>query len=504
MKMNHKNKILLWGGAALLLVVSGVLAWFFIPSLHMPGAPATDYWPTDGWRTSTPEEQGFDSAKLAEGLQILRDKHIAIDSLLIIRNGYVILDAYFYPYDGSFPHNMASVTKSVTTTLIAIAADQGKLQLDQPMVSYFPNRVIANLDELKKSITVRNLTGMVNGMESGCLEGDEPTLDAMRSTPDWVQAALDRKMAAEPGKNFCYDSPGMHLLSAILQETTGMTEFEFAQKNLFEPLGIRDVFWESDPQGYTHGWGDLHLKPEDAAKLGYLWLNHGVWNGKQIVPAVWVTDSVKVHAMTGQKDKYGYGWWVSADNYFALGRGGQHVKVYPSVKGIVVTTASNFDYAQLDPILAMVFVDPQKPLPANPEGVVKLNELLTQLMQGPTSQPAALLPETAKSISGTNYICGPNKGGFTNLRFVFTDPIEATLYMKLNSMDVIWQIGLDGKFRLGPNGQGLRGYWEDAQTFYLEIFDTGLQTRQLIFRGNQLEVVIPEFGLTVECQVQNP
>jgi CubicO group peptidase (beta-lactamase class C family) len=399
---------------------------------------------------------------------------------------------------------MASVTKSVTTTLIAIAADQGKLQLDQAMTTYFPDRTIANLDDLKKSITVRNLAGMVNGMQSGCLNGDEPTLNTMRSQPDWVQAALDRKMVARPGIKFCYDSPGMHLLSAILQATTGMTEFDFARQNLFEPLGIRELSWESDPQGYTHGWGDLHLRPEDAAKVGYLWLHGGVWEGRQIVPAAWVADSIQVHAKTGRKDNYGYGWWVSDDNYSAMGRGGQNVRIYPALNVIVVTTASEFDYATIERRLAAAFVDPEKPLPANPAGVASLNALLTRIIQAPTNQTAGTLPEIATKISGKNYLCETNSAGITKLRFTFNDPAQASMYMQQNALDVVWPIGLDGKFRLSPTGQGLRGYWKDPQTFTLEIFDIGTLTRHLHFDGDRLEVDIPEVGLTLKCQIHNP
>jgi len=318
------------------VVILTLLAIVLISRVRKPEQVSTQtYWPTQGWRTSTPEEQGFDSGKLAEGLQAIQEKNIRIESLLIIRNGYVVLDAYFYPYDGTFPHDLASVTKSVMTTLIGIAADQGKIQLDQPMVSFFPNRTIANLDARKEQVTVRHLAGMVNGFQSGCMADDEKTLDAMRASADWVQSALDRKMVREPGVRFCYDSPGMHLLSAILQEATGMTALDFARQNLFEPLGISEAIWEPDPQGHTHGWGDLHLKPRDAAKLGYLWLNRGVWEGKQIVSASWVEDSVTAHSHTGEDD-YGYGWWVSEDSYYALGRGGQHIKVYPSLKAILV------------------------------------------------------------------------------------------------------------------------------------------------------------------------
>ena len=107
----------------------------------------------------------------------------------------VILDAYFYPYDGTTTHDMASVTKSVMTTLIGIAAGQGKLDLDQPIVSFFPDRTIANLDERKEHITVRHLVSMLNGFVSGCLSGDVSTIQKMMAQPDWVQAALDREMA---------------------------------------------------------------------------------------------------------------------------------------------------------------------------------------------------------------------------------------------------------------------------------------------------------------------
>lgn len=290
------------------------------------------------WPRSTPEEQGLDSVKLADGLQSLRDKNLPIDSLLIVRNGHLVLDAYFYPYDDSVPHKLASVTKSVMTTLIGIAVDQGKTELDQPMLSFFPDRTIANLDARKEHVTVRHLVSMRNGFQSGCLAGDEPTLNAMRANPDWVQAALDRKVVQESGTAFCYDSPGMHLLSAILQEATGMTALEFARRNLFEPLGIREVYWQPDPQGYSHGWGDLYLTPRDVAKIGQLWLNGGVWEGKQVVSASWVTDAVQARS-SGGMDQYGYGWWVSEDDYYAMGRGGQAIKVHPAYNAVIVTTA---------------------------------------------------------------------------------------------------------------------------------------------------------------------
>jgi CubicO group peptidase (beta-lactamase class C family) len=151
------------------------------------------------------------------------------------------------------------------------------------MVSFFPDRVIANLDERKDRITIRHLASNRNGFESGCLAGDEPTLDKMRSKPDWVQAALDRRVVKEPGTDFCYDSPGMHLLSAILQKATGMTALEFARQNLFEPLASARC--TGNQTTGLHPWlGRLHLKPRDSQDR----LSMAQWRpvgGKQIVSA---------------------------------------------------------------------------------------------------------------------------------------------------------------------------------------------------------------------------
>ena len=181
------------GGVTLVL-----LAIVLVPRLNQPQSISTEtkVQPAN-WPASTPEEHGFDSNKLADGLLALHEQGTQIDSLLVLRNGTLVLDAYFAPYNRTIPHNLASVTKSVMTTLVGIAADQGKLQLDQPVLSFFPERTIANRDARKEAMTVRHLAGMVNGFQSGCLAGDVATINAMRANPDWVQAALNRKVIAD-------------------------------------------------------------------------------------------------------------------------------------------------------------------------------------------------------------------------------------------------------------------------------------------------------------------
>ncbi len=246
------------------LVLMVAVVAVLVPRSRPVPAPS---WPTAGWRTSTPEDQGLDSARLAEALLTIQQSGMHIHSLLLVRNGALVLDASFYPYDGSTPHELASVTKSVMTTLIGIAADRGSLKLDQPMVSFFHDRQIANRDARKERVTVAHLASMSSGLE--CVaEPDEPTLDEMRASQDWVQFVLDRKVVTEPGSTFVYCSPGMHLLSAILTESTGTSTLDFARQHLFDPLGIREVYWPQDPRGYYLGGGDIHLHPRDAAKLG--------------------------------------------------------------------------------------------------------------------------------------------------------------------------------------------------------------------------------------------
>ncbi|MCE7980016.1 MAG: class C beta-lactamase-related serine hydrolase [Caldilinea sp. CFX5] len=474
-------------------------------------------WPTQAWPTSTPEEQGIDAAKLADGLQAIRRQGLNLHSVLIVRNGKLVLDATFYPYDGKAVHDVASVTKSIMTTLIAMAADQGKLNLDDPLLSFFPDRTIANRDARKEAITVRHLTSMSSGLDCTAAN-DEQTLREMEQSKDFVQFTLDRKMISVPGQHFVYCSPGMHLLSAILQQATGMTALEFAQQNLFEPLGIQAVIWPTDPQGYNHGWGDLHLQPRDMAKIGFLWLNHGEWAGKQLVPRQWVAASVKTQLKTGGNDDYGYGWWITGaeGEYAAIGRGGQRIQVWPAINAILVMTGGGVDIDDIEPLLSPAFADLSKPLPANPAGVTQLQAALAAVAQPPTPQPVAPLPALAPAISGKIFIMAPNPLGIDKMGVTFNDSAEATLQIAFGDSAIgSWPVGLDGVYRFFPGDydlpQGLRGQWVDDATFVAEydnIANNDHLFLRLHFAGDHLTVesqeTAHELGVRFEGELQNP
>jgi CubicO group peptidase (beta-lactamase class C family) len=492
MKTIRKSKAWWSAGAAFLLILLMVLAYIFLHERSsLPTLPAPDHWPTDGWQTTTPEEQGFDSVKLAEGLSAIQKAGIPIHSLLLIRDGRILLETYFYPYDGQAPHSTSSITKSITTTLIGIAIDQGKLSLDDRMVSFFPEYTIAALDARKKAITIRHLASMSAGMECSGLP-DELTVAEMETSPDWVQFALDRPMAYEPGKHWEYCGLFMHLLSAILEKATGMPAQEFARLNLFEPLGIQAGTWPMDPQGVNMGAGNLRLYPTDMAKLGLLWLQRGKWDGRQVVSSGWVRESVVKRFQTGG-DSYGYGWWISdgltGPSYDAVGSGGQRITVDPNLNLVLVTTGGGLNVDDVIAYLVSAFVDLRKPLQANPSGDAQLARLVATLPQPPQPQPVPPLPAKAMEISGKVFLFDSNPFLLESLRLDFNTSAEATVQFGFTDgqQTPAAPLGLDGLYRMTPGLNldrafhvfadfkdmtvGLRGAWVDENTFQLE-YDT--------------------------------
>ena len=484
-----------------------------IVGLLFPFIPASAQ-PTD-WPSGTPEEHGLDSNAVADMLLSLQKDVPGLHSVLVLRDGEVIVDASFYPYDGSTPHEMASVTKSVMTTLIGIAADRGFLRLDQPMVSFFPGREIANLDARKEAVTVADLASMTSGLDC-TWQPDEPTLAQMVATDDWVGFALNRPMVADPGTRWEYCSPDMHLLSAILTEATGMTALDFGWRYLFGPLGMREVNWPADHQD---GWGDIYLFPRDAAKLGQLWLDGGKWNGQQVVSQEWVTMSVTPVSRTpDDEDDYGYGWWVEHESevggeFRAVGRSGQHIVVYPALGVMVVTTGGGtFDSGDVTDRLGATVVDLEAPggIPANPEGVARLNEVVAGLLKPPSAQPVAPLPVMAATVSGVTYTFPDNPLEIASIHVVFDGSDEAVLELGLEDGRVVTgPVGLDGDYRFTSYDYGfplaLRGMWVDEDTFQFEwneIANRDVYLLELTFTSDAVSIEAREITHHAGVQVK--
>ena len=202
-----------------------------------------DYWPTKGWRNASPESQGMDSNLLKNMLDQIWEKDLDIHSVLVVRNGYIVLDAYSYSRDADDKHNIYSCTKSVMSVLIGIAIDKGYINgVNQPALSFFKKRTAKNLDADKKAMTLEHVLTMTTGLE--CRDSylySWSGLNQMMASDDSVQFMIDLPMAEAPGTRFEYCNGASFLLSAILQEQTGMNALTFAHKHLFGPLGISET-----------------------------------------------------------------------------------------------------------------------------------------------------------------------------------------------------------------------------------------------------------------------
>lgn len=291
------------------------------------------------WPVSDPASQGMDPRLLEEMQATIQSERIPLHSLLILRNGQIVFEEYYDKNTPETQHVQFSVTKSVISTLIGIAIDQGKLEgIDRKVVDFFPGKTFSAPDPRKAEMTIEDLLTMTSGLD---WNEENSSFGALYRSSDWSKWVLDLPMAAEPGQAFSYCSGCSHVLSVILQEATGENPRDFADQYLFQPLGITDYEWETDPDGTPIGGWGLSLTPRDMARLGALYLNEGTWGGVQIISPGWVKAATTARVQTGGRLGYGYQWWIydTYNAYTALGRDGQAIFVSPDLDLIVVTTA---------------------------------------------------------------------------------------------------------------------------------------------------------------------
>lgn len=373
----------------------GVLTSFTF--LHSHAMESDVIYPAEEWTISTPEQQGIQSRLLVEMVQHISEYSFQIHSVLIVRNGNIVLDSYFWPLSSEIQHPIYSCTKSIMSALIGIAVDKGYIQsVNQPIADFFPN-LAAGMDDLKKSITLEDVLMMASGLDckDSYLYGWAGLYD-MGASSDWAQYILDLSMVAPPGSKFEYCNGLSYLLSVIIQNATKMKTLDFAVKYLFEPLGIKDIIWPTSPQGVTVGWGKMQLKPHDMARFGWLYLNKGCWGGRQIVPSTWVQASTRRHIDAELFDHYGYQWWVdSAGYYMAVGYKGQRIFIIPEKDMVVVFTGNLTGSESLIPKqLLDSFIIPavtsDNALPQNTADNSRLDEIVNNVAQEPKEPMAGI------------------------------------------------------------------------------------------------------------------
>jgi hypothetical protein len=352
--------------------------------LQQPAAP----WPGDTWPIATPASQGL-RAELFEAIDndVRAGVYGHVDRLFVTRHGRAVFDRtyprdyagisrdrvspigcgagctdpsrmhqynYFHPtwhplWQGRPVHSLQSVTKSVAATLVGIAIGRGEVTPpNRPFLPYFTDYDLARVDPRLHRSTLHDLLTMRSGIEWH--EHDRPlditnTTFALELTADWIQFTLDQPMDADPGTKWVYNSGGSHLMSGIIRQATGQFIDDYAREHLFGPIGIRDFHWKRTPSGHPDTEGGLYLGAEDLARIGYLYLRDGMWNGRRVLPEGWVAGATSRHTTANAAWDYGYQWWImqrgGAEVWAGRGFGGQLLLVVPSRDVVAVVLAWN-------------------------------------------------------------------------------------------------------------------------------------------------------------------
>ncbi len=474
---------------------------------HEPEPP--DYWPTEAWQSASPESQGVSSARLADALDWVADHQAAIHSLTVVRHGRLVLDACFNGYTAGTPHEVGAITQSVLGTLTGVALAQGQLKsLDQKVLDFFPDHQVERADARRGQLSLRDLLTQQSGI-SWVTQPTEVSLSNMTQTVDWVHFMLSQPMADEPGRTFVDNGGAAHLLSALLTRATGLSAADYAQDRLFGPMGIHPGPWPLGPQKrYSHGWGGLHLTPHDLARLGLLYLQHGRWEDRQLVPDTWIEAATSRQVQLKGDAGFGYLWWIEDEPegmFTARGRGGQRLMVWPDKQAIVVITGGGLDPAPLVPLLAAA-LQSEAPLPENPDGGSLLARARQRAETGasPTPLPEALAPAAARGVSGRCFVLAENPFALEELTLTFRDPTEAMLLLKSahyaeENRLVRFVIGMDGVPRTAAGRFGLPaaavGQWTSDNTFEADIDEIANINRfhlRLVFSSGSVRGTLSE------------
>lgn len=311
----------------------------------------------DGWDISTAAEQGLDTARLYEMYQEASQiSHLY--SLIIVKNGFLVAEAYFNGKGVYDANSIASVTKSVVSALAGIALEQNILSgVNQKMLDFFPEINWAAQDSRKSLITLQQILQMRSGYPWEEFEG---YLDMLLHNNAWIPYLAEFPLTSDPGTQFGYSNFTVHMMGIILARASEQSLLQFGNTHLFNPLGVSVPYWPTDAYGYYYGSGDIYFTPRHMARFGLLYLNRGLYRGNRIIPEQWIEDSFESYSTTTYETdilesirglEYGYLWWSGTSGSrrfnFAWGHGGQLVCILDDLN-MVIVTAANALVGQID------------------------------------------------------------------------------------------------------------------------------------------------------------
>lgn len=351
---------------------------------------------------ATPESQGVSPAAVLDFIDSADRTIDAMHGFVLVRHGKVVAEGWWTPYDAETPHALYSLSKSFTSTAVGLAIAEGKLRVSDPVLGFFPDDAPKEPSKNLESMRVADLLRMSTGHQA------EPPVAATTDKP-WTATFLAQAVPFKPGTHFLYNTPATYMLSATVQKATGETVLDYLRPRLFDPLAIRNPSWGTSPQGVTLGGYGLSIRTEDIAKFGQLYLQRGVWEGKQLVPEAWVAEATARQTSNGSNPKsdwdqgYGYQFWRSRNGAFrGDGAFGQYCIVLPDQDAVI---AINSGVRDMQAVLDLVW---DKLLPALQSSALPDDETSRKALQdrlgrlslptvegtGPSHEAASLAAKT--------------------------------------------------------------------------------------------------------------
>lgn len=430
-------------------------------------------------------KRGINSEKLYKFLQYVKDGPQKVHSLLILYNGSVITDINFYPYHRDVSYYLNCCTASIISVLTGIALEEGLLgSLQDKVSSYFPEYASCFQEDFKKDIALEHLLLMTSGLvwdDVNNIFGEHNYDNRMHNSEDPVKFILEQPMKEQPGKsyNHCLGTP--HLLSAILQKVTGMSTAEYAEEKLFKPLGITGTQWFTDKNGICTGGNGLVMTAGGLAKIGQLYLNHGIWEGRRLVPESWISRSTGRHAETpsGPWSFYGSGYLWNINRfggYSAKGVSGQYMAVVPNLNLVAVMIAELTPQELFWPETLMeTFIIPALRFGVNQNGNQydeKLKELSEAFNRIPAPKAQPELPPAAGEITGRKLVFN-DCGNVFEVSFDFSNKNCCIYRSGYGEPLRELKAGLCGIYEITGN-EAAMGQWLNSKTLSIKVLYLGM------------------------------
>jgi len=347
-----------------------------------------------------------------------------LHGFVLLRHGKLIAEGWWSPYDKSLKHSLYSTSKSFTATAVGFAIQEKKLSLEDKVVSFFPKDLPDSISPNLAALCIQDLLTMSVGQDP------DPTFQVTGKDSAWIKGFLRTPIVHRPGSQFLYNTMATYMLSAIVQHVTGKKLIDYLRPRLLEPLGITDVDWETSPEGInTGGWG-LRLRTEDMAKFGQLFLQHGQWGGRQILPPGWTAQASRMHIVQhpqlpqAKKDssdwEQGYGfqmWRCRHGAYRADGAYGQFIIVMPDQDAVLAINAETPDMQDEINLVWQYLLPAMQPgkLPEDPKQSKALLALTRGLSLSP--EPAAVVHADTMTNPNHSYALQPNTAHWSSVGF---------------------------------------------------------------------------------------